>query len=281
MLVARRDPPFEAGTHHASSAAVHPAAHSSHSTRFMTVLQMVGSLLAIPVGLASGYSIYHSNFSAEAQCQGLRANIISMLDKSADASTLRILVRRDVMAFESSCGSVDPDAVAAFKTLLSGRPVAAARDVTPEPVRKSADTPKTIATKPVASVAEKPAHQERTVSDANWLAAVRGALIHAPESVEPQKPVSARVPASPQSPLGELHAPLRLQAPTTESAPDLPTAAISVAPKPADDHPVPPAAIPALPPHQLTAAAPAAKPARSGVAGLIADIPLIGRMVGH
>ena len=87
----------------------------------MTGLQIAGSLLALPVGLASGYSIYHANFSAEAQCQSLRGNIVSTLDKSADASTLRMLVRRDVAAFEASCGDVDPDAVAAFRTLFAAR----------------------------------------------------------------------------------------------------------------------------------------------------------------
>ena len=57
--------------------------------RTVTVLQMVGSLLAIPVGLGSAYSIYHANFSPESACQTLRANIVSMLDKSVDAATRR------------------------------------------------------------------------------------------------------------------------------------------------------------------------------------------------
>ena len=100
-----------------TSHAAHPghAAHGPGFTRFMTVVQVAGSLLAIPLGLASGYSIYHSSFSAEARCQGLRANIISMLDKSADASTLRMLMRRDVADFETACGTVDPDAVEGFQ----------------------------------------------------------------------------------------------------------------------------------------------------------------------
>jgi hypothetical protein len=290
MLVARRDPPFEAVAHDASVAPAHSAphashgSHASHSSRFMTALQVAGSLLAIPLGLASGYSIYHSNFSAEAQCQSLRANIISMLDKNADASTLRMLVRRDAMAFEKSCGAVDPDAVAAFKSLLTSTRRAAApmRQVAPEPVRKTADAPKTVVAQPVTAKVEKPARKNETVSDAKWLDAVRGALIHTPETAEPAKAVAARVPAPPQRPLGELRAPLRLQTPAVESAAEPPTASISQAPKPAaEGHPVPPAAIPEPTPQQLAAAAPAAKPARSGIAGLIADIPLLGRMVGH
>jgi hypothetical protein len=62
-----------------------------------------------------------------------------------------------------------------------------------------------------------------------------------------------------------------------------PAASVAAAPAPAADgrHPVPPASIPDSVPLQLAAAAPAAKSARSGIAGLLADIPLLGRMVGH
>ena len=90
------------------------------------MLQVVGSLLAIPVGLASGYSIYRANFSVETTCQSLRANIVSMIDKSVDAGTRRMLVRRDVETFEQTCGTVDPDATAAFKALLAADKPAAA-----------------------------------------------------------------------------------------------------------------------------------------------------------
>jgi hypothetical protein len=49
-----------------------------------------------------------------------------MLDKSVDATTRRMLVKRDVEAFEQSCGAFDPDAHAAFKRLLAvDLPVAA------------------------------------------------------------------------------------------------------------------------------------------------------------
>ena len=43
-------------------------------------MQIVASLLAVPLGLASGYSIYRANFSPETTCQTLRGNIIGMLD---------------------------------------------------------------------------------------------------------------------------------------------------------------------------------------------------------
>ncbi len=147
MLVARRDPPFHSGAHEASHASGLHLGHAAHPTRFMTALQVIGSLLAIPVGLASAYSIYHANFSAEAQCQSLRGNIIAMLDKSADASTLRMLVRRDVEVFETTCGAVDPDAVAAFKMLLA---------------RKTAAPAPVSVVSPPKLVAREPVHASRT-----------------------------------------------------------------------------------------------------------------------
>lgn len=113
MLVASRDP-FH-GTHD-----VPPAPHAGgRIARTMSLLQVVGTVLAIPVGLGSAYSMYKNNFTAEASCQALRANIIQILDKSVDASARHMLVRRDVEAFEKTCGGVDPDAAAAFKGLLA------------------------------------------------------------------------------------------------------------------------------------------------------------------
>ena len=94
-------------------------------TRFVTAIQMVGSLLAVPVGIASAYSFYRANFSPEITCQSLRSGIVAMLDKSVDAATRRILVRRDVEAFEKACAAVDPDATAAFKALLAVEKTAA------------------------------------------------------------------------------------------------------------------------------------------------------------
>ena len=118
MLVARRDP-FHPGAHDAPYAHDAAGGGTPRLARTVSMLQMVGSLLAIPVGLASAYSIYRANFSVETTCQSLRADIISMIDKSVDASTRRMLVRRDVEKFEQTCGSIDPDATAAFKSLLA------------------------------------------------------------------------------------------------------------------------------------------------------------------
>jgi hypothetical protein len=226
--------------------------------RLLGGLQMAGTVLGIPVALASGYSVYHANFSPEASCQGLRTNIIAMLDKSADASTLRALVRRDVAAFEQHCGAVDPDAVAAFKTLLStpvqppvaktAPPKAEAKSVAREPAQRLE------AAKPPAkpAVVESQAvtrDKDKEASDANWLAAVRGAL------VTRDQPTQTDVTAAPAAPPQPLLAPAlretRVAAPPVpppaSSAPALPPAQIvAPAPTPAadPDHPVPPEAIP-------------------------------------
>jgi hypothetical protein len=136
-LTARREPTFDGVAHdgHHDDAAHGGGAHglayaapkSTGLLRIVSTVQIVGSLLAVPVGLASAYSVYRVNFSPETTCQQLRGNIISMLDKSVDAATRRMLVRRDVEAFEQNCGSVDPDARTAFKRLLATDvPVAAA-----------------------------------------------------------------------------------------------------------------------------------------------------------
>jgi hypothetical protein len=120
MLVANRDP-FH-GSHDV------PSAHSAggRMARTMSLLQVLGTVLAIPVGVGSAYTMYTSNFTAEASCHALRANIIQILDKSVDAGARHMLVRRDVEAFEKTCGGVDPDAAAAFKGLLASDKISVA-----------------------------------------------------------------------------------------------------------------------------------------------------------
>jgi hypothetical protein len=130
MLVATRDPMLQPGPHdpsrpprdHRDGMRADPANAPPRSARFASMLQIAGSLMAIPVGLASAYSIYKANFSPDTQCQALRTSIIAMIDKKIDASTRRMLVRHDVEAFEKSCGNFDPDAKAAFVTLLAAEP---------------------------------------------------------------------------------------------------------------------------------------------------------------
>lgn len=279
MLAARRDPVFDHGPHDPSPAPppVHAGGHAASRptgfARFIAGVQILGTVLGIPLGLASGYSIYRANFSPEAKCGSLRASIIAMLDKNADATTLRLLVRRDVTTFERSCAAVDPDAVAAFKTLLAKpRAVAAAKEAKPaEPVKHASVAPerrvahaedtkredaKREETKHVvAKLVTKPADKTdkavpvRHDADADWLAAVRRALVaHGPvtRAQAAEAPVSLAAPRA-LSPMG---APL--PAPP-QAAPALPPpTAIADAPAPQGDesHPVPPAPIPnvGLPP---------------------------------
>ncbi len=265
MLAARRDPildhgapdaPLSPPTGHAGGHSVSPP---TRFARFIAGLQIVGTVLGIPIGLASGYSIYRANFSPEASCGGLRANIISMLDKSADAATLRLLVRRDVTTFEHSCGAVDPDAVAAFRTLLA-KPAVVAKDTKPE--KQVQDSPRvasaqralharqtesekrvTAKSTPVA-IDAKPV---RSNADADWLAAVRRALVeHAPVA----RAQAAEIPVSlaPAAAIRPVAAPMGKPLPVqVQAAPPLPPAtAVSDVPahRTDHDHPVPPALIP-------------------------------------
>ena len=251
MLAARRDPIPDHGTPdiplspHPGPAPHRPAATPAFA-RFIAGVQIVGTVLGIPLGLASGYSIYRANFSPEATCGTLRANIISMLDKNADASTLRLLVRRDVASFERSCAAVDPDAVAAFKTLLD-KPTAVAK-VAPKETKpaRAAQAPRPDAAKRVVAKAAPVAAEANPVRanpDADWLAAVRQALVeHAPvvRAQAAEAPASL-VPPAADRPMGAL---LPVQA---HAAPALPPAT-NVADAPAlradDNHPIPPASIP-------------------------------------
>jgi len=141
MLVATRDPMHSPGTH---DDAPRPRPTASHATRFVAAMQIFGSVMAIPVGLGTAYSLYRTNFSVDTTCQALRANIISMIDKKIDATARRMLVRHDVETFENTCGAVDPDAASAFKTLLAAEPPArpVAAPVKAEATKRVAEPPK-------------------------------------------------------------------------------------------------------------------------------------------
>jgi len=279
MLVAKRDPFHPAAQNHPHSDlfAGPRAAHTPRFSRAMSALQMVGTLLAIPVGLASGYSMYRANFSVDTTCHSLRANIVSMLDKSVDPRTRHILVRHDVETFEQTCGGVDPDATAAFKALLAAdQPAAAApspvvRHVEAKPVeekpkevaRKAEPKPATAAP-PTAIVAiapeAKPAQAEVTasISDSAWLAAVRGAL--KPEASSPAAPAEetaktaslpAAEPAQPAAreahPKQDLRVSIPASAPATTTPGPVPLSApVTEAPSVAPPLP-PPATIATVP----------------------------------
>jgi hypothetical protein len=202
MLVAKRDP-FHAGAHDASfhpGVAPHAGGAAPRLARAMGALQIVGTLLAIPVGIGSAYSMYRANFSVDTTCQNLRANIISMIDKKIDAGTRHMLVRRDVETFEKTCGGFDPDAEAAFKTLLATDKMPAAVAVAPRTeapakvvARKPEPHPAVAVKQPPANVAPvaaevEPVRHEVAVPDDKWLGAVRSALVaHEPEQAAPAK----------------------------------------------------------------------------------------------
>jgi hypothetical protein len=289
MLVARRDPPFHDDAEHGSAPADFAAypAPVHRLSRFATVMQLLGSLVAVPVGLASAYSLYHSTFSADASCQTLRAGIVSMLDKSVDASTRRMLVRGDVVKFEQNCAAVDPDAVAAFKTLLTEeqKPAAAAAVVQPSetPVKevesKAEPRPQQTAKQaPVlrTSIASEWGHRDPAVSDTQWLDAVRQAMAaHKQASIaaEADKPlVLGSPPHSLQRPAVRPEPVTAIAAPAVAAVPVTPAPVIAAAPSPSADHPVPPNAIPD--PSEVAAAQPDKQPSR--ISRWIAHVPLLG-----
>jgi hypothetical protein len=277
MLVARRDPPFHVDARDALSAdfSAYPPPKKSKLARFVTAIQLTGSLLAVPVGIASAYSFYLANFSPETTCQTLRANIVAMLDKSVDASTRRVLVRRDVEAFEKTCGTVDPDATAAFKTLLAVEKTAAPavavvpsvpkaqrnETVTKEAVRKAEPRPQTPAKQPVTTTAPaiaEPVHRDPAISDTQWLDAVRAALVTHKEEARTPAPKPAPAPdvakLQPTPPLARPASPAAapVAAPAATPAPAIrPAPAEAVSPPPPVNLAAPtaePSAAPPLPP---------------------------------
>jgi hypothetical protein len=309
MLVARRDPPFHTDADDAApvNPNMYPAVRASKLTRFVTAIQMVGSLLAVPVGIASAYSIYRANFSPETTCQSLRSGIIALLDKSVDAATRRILVRRDVEEFEKTCAAVDPDATAAFKTLLAVEQTAPpiAPPVTPkvqrsepvpkEPARKPEPRPQVTAKQPVKDagpVVAEPVRRDAGVSDAQWLEAVRQALVTPkpePRPAEAAKPQAVVAPVArpvPQesalpAPAPSAVAPEPVVQPL---APALPRPVTIMPPPPQRieaDHPVPPESIPdSVPPGNAGKAKPD-EPGRSRVGKWISEIPLLGPVLDN
>lgn len=226
-LSERREPTFHAvgrdsnglapasDHHHAAALAHHPIKPASHFTRFVSGFQALSTLIGVPIALASGYSLYRANFAPETACANLRASIVQMLDKNVDAATRRMLVKRDIESFEQSCGAVDPDAHAAFKTLLDAdKPTSMAakpQGIAKVPVATIKDTPKPSAKEPVKEAAREPGKEPGKnelrpaivekkpvavpqavaaapaaethpggMSDTRWLDAVRSALVDPP-----------------------------------------------------------------------------------------------------
>jgi hypothetical protein len=269
MLVARRDPPFHVDAKDAAplNPNVFPPPRASRTARIVTAMQLIGSLLAVPVGIASAYSFYRANFAPETTCQNLRSGIISLLDKSVDASTRRMLVRRDVEEFEKNCAAVDPDATAAFKSLLAAEKTAtpaapAAAPAAPKVQRTETAPPKEAVRKPdprpqvtakppatnpavvspaqvpapvaAAPAVSEPAKRDPAVADTQWLDAVRQALV----TRKPEPPTPAPKPTDPRPTEAK---PQPIPAPAVRSVPQetsLPPSAVRPVPQ---DTTLPPA----------------------------------------
>jgi hypothetical protein len=268
MLVARRDPPFHVDAKDAAplNPNVYPPPRASRTSRIVTAMQLIGSLLAVPVGIASAYSFYRANFAPETTCQNLRSGIISLLDKSVDASTRRMLVRRDVEEFEKNCAAVDPDATAAFKSLLAAEKTAtpaapAAAPAAPKVQRTETAPPKEAVRKPdprpqvtakppanpavvspaqvpapvaAAPAVSEPAKRDPAVADTQWLDAVRQALV----TRKPEPPTPAPKPTDPRPTEAK---PQPIPAPAVRSVPQetsLPPSAVRPVPQ---DATLPPA----------------------------------------
>lgn len=314
MLVARRDPPFHGDAGDAASLNLtSPRAKPPRVARFVTAIQMIGSLLAVPVAVGSAYTFYRANFSPETTCQNLRGGIVAMLDKGVDASTRRILVRRDVETFEKTCAGVDPEAPAAFKALLAAEksppPVAAAapapkaqaNDSAPkEAVRKAEPKPqappKQAATNTQAPAAQN-ARRDSSESDTQWLDAVRQALVtHQPESRPVEASKARQMPqpsarpaqreAEPSAPPAT--APTATATPAPAVAPVLPPP-VAIAPAPAQknavqtqdpDRPIPPESIPSSETVAVTETK-TDETGRSRIGKWISAIPLLGTVVDN
>ncbi len=277
MLMAKREPLLQARMHDTAAFpgdTAHARGPIRGFTRFMTVMQLTGSLLGIPIGLASGYAIYRANFSADATCQTLRSNILATLDRSVDAATRRMLVHRDVGTFERSCGVSDPDTVAAFKRLLvADKTKAPMIAVTP----RAEEHPKDVARKDAPrSIAAAVAPERHDASDAAWVAAVREALL-----TEGTRPSAHREVAKKPVEAAARPMPLDIRAASAEpatspgAAPPASAPASPVAAAPVPDHPVPPGLIPDASP--LVDGAPPDSGSRSH--GWVARIPFVGQMI--
>ena len=316
MLVARRDPPFHGDARDIAPVDIeaNPGSRPPRVARFVTVVQMVGSLLAVPVGIGSAYTFYRANFSPEITCQSLRSGIIAMLDKGVDASTRRVLVRRDVETFEKTCAAVDPEATAAFKTLLAVEksppvavvvpaPKAQPNESAPKETVHKAEPPQATS-KPAAVNTQPPAVQnvrrDSPESDAQWLDAVRQALVtHQPEARPPEafkaRPVPPPSTRPAQRDMEPSAPPVTPPAATATVPPATPAPAVApalpppvaIAPAPAQqnatrpqdpDHPIPPESIP---PPEATTAEKADDSGRSRFGKWISTIPLLGNVVDN
>jgi hypothetical protein len=147
------------------------------------------------------------------------------------------------------------------------------------PIRKA--EPRPLAKHPPAVEAVR---RNPTVSDTQWVEAVRQALLT--HSAEPPPVDAAKAPVAAAPPLRPLQqepaAPLPIAvapatAPVTTSA--APPSVVPATPQDRDDHPVPPGVIPDSAPPSDAAVVKPDEPRHSRIGGWIAKIPLLGPVV--
>jgi hypothetical protein len=83
------------------------------------MLQFLGAALGIPAAAAGSYSAYQTYFSVEAKCQRLSASILAIIERKISAESRGTLIRKDVTAFDKTCGENDPDARSVFHAALA------------------------------------------------------------------------------------------------------------------------------------------------------------------
>ena len=271
MLVATRDPMPSPGAHDGPSRP-HEAPRAARSTRFVAAMQIAGSMIAIPVGLGSAYTVYRANFSVETTCQTLRANIISMIDKQIDAATRRMLVQHDVETFERTCGGVDPGAEAAFKALLAADKA---------PARAAVVSPKRVEAPKAEAKAEAKAEPkiEAKTEPAKEAKEERKLELRAAIPSEPAKPKDvAREPAretprvAAREPATEVAAPVQHDAATDTRWLEAVRGALVAHEKAAEAAPAEPASVRGTPPRPL-ASMPARPAAETAAPVATAPVP--------
>jgi hypothetical protein len=225
--------------------------------RIVTVMQAIGAVLAVPFGLTSAYSVYSNNLSTEATCKGLRGSIVTAIDKNVDLDTRRRLIRRDVEAFEQSCAGFDPDALEAFRLVLTKDEETAAAPVAPPPVAESAvplPVPRPAALSPVQPRREGE-HETRRAEARHPDA--RRAEVKAGATAEAKVPAVSAAAAPAMAPLHPA------PEPPAAAAPSVPTLPVAMpAPPPVESPAPPPVAARARPPAATAAWPPAWTPVR-------------------
>jgi hypothetical protein len=83
------------------------------------IAQLLGTLLAIPAGLAGSYAVFRSIRSGGVDCTDLRASIIGTMEKKIAPDAKRTLLRHDVESFDVHCGDEDPEARVVFDSALA------------------------------------------------------------------------------------------------------------------------------------------------------------------